>query len=398
MLKNPNPKEIEEVLKENVEAIYPNFELLKKIMMEGKKLRVYCGFDPSSPFLHYGHLTNLKKLAKFQKLGHKVIMLIGDFTGMIGDPTGKISTRKKLTRREVVENSKNYGKIARKILNFGWDNPAEILYNSKWLDKISFKDLIELASNFTVQQMIIRDMFQERINQKKPIYLQEFLYPLAQAYDSVAMDIDLEIGGSDQIFNMLCGRDLMKILKNKEKFVLATKLIADPSGKKMGKTEGNIIDITKPEELRKGIMRMDDSLIDSVSSGTPFISSVEFNKINEIRVLDPIKAKEMIADKNVSGLFGEKKSEETKKEFNLVSVEKQPPSKIQTIEIKEENLNILDLLVKTGLVYSKSEAKRLILQKGIKINGEVENDWEKNIIIKKGMIIQLGKEKFIKVI
>jgi tyrosyl-tRNA synthetase len=398
MLKNPNPKEIEEVLKENVETIYPNFELLKKTMMDGKKLRVYCGFDPSSPLLHYGHLTNLKKLAKFQSLGHEVIMLIGDFTGMIGDPTGKISTRKKLTRREVVENSKNYGKIAHKILKFGWNNPAKILYNSKWLDKISFKDLIELASNFTVQQMIIRDMFQERINQKKPIYLQEFLYPLAQAYDSVAMDVDLEIGGSDQIFNMLCGRDLMKILKNKEKFVLATKLIADPSGKKMGKTEGNIIDITKPEELRKGIMRMDDSLIDSVSSGTPFISSVEVNKINEIRVSNPIKAKEMIADKNISGLFGEKKSEETKKEFNLVSVEKQPPSKIQTVEIKEENLNILDLLVKTGLVDSKSEAKRMILQKGIKIDGGVENDWEKNIIIKKGMIIQLGKEKFVKVI
>ncbi len=317
---------------------------------------------------------------------------------MIGDPTGKISARKKLSRREVVENSKGYKKIARKILKFGWiSNPAKVLYNSKWLDKVSFKDLIELASNFTVQQMIIRDMFQERINQKKPIFLQEFLYPLAQAYDSVAMDVDLEIGGSDQIFNMLCGRDLMKILKNKEKFVLATKLLVDPTGKKMGKTEGNIIDITKPEELRRGIMRMDDSLIDPVSSGSPFVTSDDLNEINRIKFSNPIKAKEMIADKDITGLFGEKKSEETKKEFNLVSVEKQPPSKIKTVEIREENLSILDLLVKTGLVFSKSEAKRLILQKGIKIDGEIESDWEKNIKIKKGMIVQLGKEKFVKV-
>jgi tyrosyl-tRNA synthetase len=204
---NTDPKKIEEVLSRGVEKIYPSFKLLEKKLMARKKLRLYCGYDPSSPTLHLGHLITLKKLAQFQELGHEVIMLIGDFTGMIGDPTEKIAARKKLSRKEVLENSKNYKKQASKLLNFKGVNPAKILYNSKWSDRLSFIDLIELASNFTVQQMIVRDMFQERIKTRRPIYLHEFLYPLAQAYDSVAMGVDLQIGGADQTFNMLCSRD-----------------------------------------------------------------------------------------------------------------------------------------------------------------------------------------------
>ncbi|MCX6760775.1 MAG: tyrosine--tRNA ligase [Candidatus Nealsonbacteria bacterium] len=386
-------KKIEQVLRKNVEAIYPDFDSLKKRMMTGKKIRLYCGFDPSSPFLHLGNMAIFKKMAEFQSLGHEVIMLIGDFTGMIGDPTDKKAVRKKITREEVIKNSKNYKKIAGKILNFKGKNPARVLYNSKWLDKISFKDLIDLASNFTVQQVIARDMFQERMKEKKPIYLHEFLYPLAQAYDSVAMDIDLEIGGSDQIFNMLCGRDLIKALKGKEKFVLSIKLLTDEAGKKMGKTEGNAISITdQPEELRRKIMLMEDNSIVPVFSACTDVS------LEEIKSLNPIRAKEKLADTIISMFYGKERAEKTKKEFNRVFIEKKLPSNIDTVKIEEENLNILDLLVKTKLVSNKSEAQRLVLQKGIKIEGEIQDDWKKNIEIKKGLVIQLGKGKFIKII
>ena len=385
-------KKIEQVLKKNVETIYPNFESLKKIMMTGKKIRLYCGFDPSSPFLHLGNLAIFKKMAEFQSLGHEVIMLIGDFTGTIGDPTDKKAARKKMTREEVIKNSKNYKDIAGKVLNFKGSNPAKVLYNSKWLDKISFRELIELASNFTVQQMIARDMFQERMKEKKPIYLHEFLYPLAQAYDSVAMDVDLEIGGSDQIFNMLCGRDLLKIIKNKEKSVLGLKLLVDENGKKMGKTEGNAISITdQPEDLRRKIMLMEDSFINPV-----FIACTDIS-LEEIKSLNPISAKEKLADTIIAMIYGKARAEKTKDEFNRIFIEKQLPSEIDTIEIEEANLNILDLLVKTKLASNKSEAKRLVIQKGIKIEGMVQDDWKKNIGIKKGMVVQAGKGKFIKV-
>ncbi|MFH1551844.1 MAG: tyrosine--tRNA ligase, partial [bacterium] len=253
---------IKKAMTRGVDNIYPNAQALEKKLKSGEKIRLYCGYDPTASTLHIGHAITLRKMAHFQDLGHQVIMLIGDFTGMIGDPTDKKETRQKLTRKQVLENAKNYQKLASKILKFTGENPAKIMYNSEWNDKLTFKDLIELSSNFTVQQMLVRDMFQERIKKEKPIYLHEFLYPLAQSYDSVAMDVDLEIGGTDQTFNMLCGRDLMKTIKNKEKLVLTIKLLVDSSGKKMGKTEGNMVALDeKPEQMYGQIMAWSDELI-----------------------------------------------------------------------------------------------------------------------------------------
>jgi tyrosyl-tRNA synthetase len=387
-----NPQKIDRVLKKNVEAVYPSPDLLKKKLLSGKKIRLYCGYDPSSPFLHIGHLASFKKLAEFQALGHEVIILIGDFTGMIGDPTGKKSARKKLSRKEVLKNSLRYKDIAGKILNFKGPNPAKVLYNSKWLDKVSFADLIDLASNFTVQQMIIRDMFQERIKEKKPIFLHEFLYPLAQAYDSTVMDVDLEIGGNDQIFNMFCGRDLMKALKNKEKFILALKLLVDAQGNKMGKSEGNAVSLSEdPKETRKQIMMIDDSLIGPVAEACADLSVSELNKLN------PIKAKEALADSIISLIYSKKEAEKTKKEFSSVFMEGNLPSEMPSIKIKEPELNILELLSRTGLVPSKSEAKRLVVQNGVKIDGKIFNDWKKEVAVRKGMVIQVGKGKFAKI-
>ena len=399
---NTNPKKVEEILTRGVEKIYPSKEGLKKILLSGKRIKVYCGYDPTAPTLHLGHAITLKKLAQFQELGHEVIMLVGDFTGMIGDPTEKLSPRKKLTRKEVLKNSKKYKKIASKVLDFYGKNPAKILYNSQWSDKLIFLNLIEIASNFTVQEMLTRDFFQERIKKKKPFFLHEFLYPLAQAFDSVAMDVDLEIGGRDQIFNMLCGRDLMMALMKKEKFVLATKILVGSEGKKMGKTERNVVSLDEdPNQIYGKIMAWSDILIEPGLELCTDLSSKEIKKISSLmkrKKINPKEAKSILAKEVVKIWHGKRKAERAEREFERIFKEKKLPTKIPSINVSEKNLDILDLLMKIKLVQSKSEAKRLILQKGVKINGKLEKDWRKFIEIKKGMVVQVGKRKFSRII
>ena len=391
-------KKIEEVLTKGVEIIYPNKEALKKELLSGRRLRLYCGFDPSAPTLHIGNAIQLRKLGQFQKLGHEVIMLIGDFTGMIGDPTDKSAARKKLSRKEVIKNAKNYKKLASLFINFGGKNPAKILYNSKWNDKLSFFDLIEIASNFTVQQMIIRDMFQKRIEEKKPIFLHEFLYPVAQGYDSVAMDVDLEIGGNDQIFNMLCGRDLMKAMKNKEKFVLGNKLLADPTGKKMGKSEGNMVMLDeKPGEMYGKIMSWPDEVLKTSFEICTDLSLEEIGAIFS-KGLSPRDLKAMLAREVVKTCHGEKLANIAEEEFNKIFRENALPTDIPEIKISDTSLGLLELLVKTKMASSKSEAKRLVLQKGVKIGDQLEDNWRKTIEIRPGIIIRVGNRKFIKIV
>src|SRR3990167_6591834 len=215
-----------EVLTRGVNQVLPDKKGLADLMSK-RKIKLYQGFDPSAPSLHLGNFVGLMKLRQFQKLGHEVIFLVGDFSGMIGDPTDKLAARTKLTREQVLENAKAWMAQAGKVLDFGGKNPSKIMFNSEWTDKLTQKDLIEITSKLTYQQLIERDMYQERIKSGNAIYLHELLYPVYQGYDSVAMDVDLEIGGSDQVFNMLVGRNLMKAIKGKEKFVLSTKLLVD---------------------------------------------------------------------------------------------------------------------------------------------------------------------------
>ena len=390
---------IKEVLEKGVENIYPTKDALEKVLKSGKRIKLYCGFDPTSPSLHIGNAIQLRKLAQFQRLGHEVIFLIGDFTGLIGDPSDKTATRKKMTRKKLMQNQKNYKKQAGKILNFSGKNPAKALHNSEWSHKLRFDDLIELASNFTVGQMIIRDMFQERIKKNKPIYLHEFLYPLAQAYDSVAMDVDLEIGGNDQTFNMLCGRDLMKILKKKEKFVMTTRLLADPSGKKMGKTEGNIVNLDEnPNEMYGRIMSWPDELI---IPGFELCTDFSFEETNKISIeikdggLGPRDAKARLAREIVAIHHNEKAAKAAEAEFNKVYVKGGVPTKPKNFKVEiTENLNITDALTATKITPSKSEAKRLIEQGAVEIDGLIVKEWKAPAKFKPGTIIRVGKRKF----
>ncbi|MFH2013584.1 MAG: tyrosine--tRNA ligase [Patescibacteria group bacterium] len=386
---------IQEVLNRGVENVYPDKQSLEKVLMSGKKIRLYCGFDPTALSLHIGHAITLRKLAQFQKLGHEVIFLIGDFTAMIGDPTDKVSARKKLTKEQVNKNFKNYKKQASKILKFSGKNAAKVMFNSKWNKKLSFMELVNLASHFTVQQMIARDMFKKRIKEDKLIFLPEFLYPLIQAYDSVTMDVDLEIGGNDQMFNMLRGRDLMKKLKNKEKFVLTTKLLVDSSGKKMGKTEGNIVNLDEePNNMFGQIMAWPDSLI---LPGLELCTDLSLKEIKEIEKLGPRDSKARLAKEIVSIHHDKKTAEKAEKEFNRIFREKKKPTDILEIKVNKK-INIIDLILKTKLINSRSAASRLIDQNAIKIDDQIINDRKKEITPKKGAILQIGRKKFIKLI
>ncbi|MCX6717336.1 MAG: tyrosine--tRNA ligase [Candidatus Taylorbacteria bacterium] len=274
-------KVIEEFLTRGVENIYPNKEFLKKQLLSGKKLTMYLGIDPTGPTLHLGHMIPIKKLGEFQKLGHKAILLIGDFTAMIGDPTDKSATRKQLTRKQVLNNCKLYKRQISTFLNFGFGG-ADLKYNSKWLGRLSFEKLLELSSYLTHSQMIKRSMFQDRINNGKDIYINEFMYPLMQGYDSVAMDVDGEIGGNDQTFNMLVGRDLLKKIKNKEKFVMTVKLLADSTGKKMGKTEGNMASLTDDNnEMFGKVMSWTDGVMISAFELCTNVPMEEIKKIEK---------------------------------------------------------------------------------------------------------------------
>lgn len=400
-------KLIKEVLTRGVENIYPSYEELEKKLLSGKRIRLYCGYDPSASSLHIGNAISLNKMAQFQSLGHEVIFLVGDFTGMIGDPTDKSAARSKLTRQEVLANSRDYRKQASAYLNFSGSNPAKLKYNSKWNDKLSFKDLIELSSHFTVQQMIQRDMFQERLKDEKPIYLHEFLYPLTQGYDSVAMNVDLEIGGNDQMFNMMCGRTLEKNILNKEKCVLTLKLLADETGTKMGKTEGNVVFLNeKPADMYGKIMSWPDGVMTSAFELCTNVPTEKLNKISDSLKSDKVNPRDLkmrLAFEITKINYGDKLAKEAQDNFVNTIQKKELPKTINTWTTDEMVYSIIDLLVATGLTVSKGEARRLINQKAIKVkygkaDFTVVTDVNQIIKLDQEVIVQRGKLHFIKVI
>jgi len=395
-----DPSKIDEILNRGtIVKILPSKEEFRKKLLSGERLRFYIGFDATAPTLHLSHAKNFMLMEKFRRLGHEVIILFGDFTAMIGDPTDRTSARKQLSKKEVISNVKKWKTLIKPLMDFrSKDNPPKIMYNSQWLSKLTFKDLIDIASNFTVQQMIERDMFQKRIASQKPIYLHEFLYPLMQGYDSVAMNVDVEVCGTDQIFNALVGRSLLRKFKEKEKYIVAVTLMENPkTGELMSKSKGIgvFLDAT-PKDLYGQVMAQPDEMIKILFINNTFLSLKEID--NLIKSNSPRDAKAKLAFEITKILHGEKAAKEAEKEFNQIFKQKSLPSEIPEIILKEKQLPILELLTKTKLVSSKSEAQRLIIQKGVKINNQIQNDWQKNIKIEKGMIVQVGKRRFIKII
>ena len=380
---------IEEVLTRGVEQILPDKKALAALLAK-RRIKLYQGFDPSSPLLHLGHMIGLRKLAQFQALGHEVIFLIGDFTGMIGDPTDKAAARKKLTRSQILANFKEYKNQAGKILRFSGENAAEVKFNSHWLSKLTIEEFLDIASHFTTSQLQERDMFQERLKAGKSVFAHEFLYPILQGYDSVAMNVDLEVGGNDQLFNMLAGRTLVKALRGKEKYVLTLKLLTDPTGKKMGKTEGNVINLNNsPTDMYGKIMALPDNVTEA---GVELLTDLKASPKN------PFDAKKKLAFEVVKQVQGETKAQAAATFFEKTFQKGEIPKGIKTLTLKERALPLLDLVFATKQVPSRSEAKRLILQGGVDVGKSTIDDPTREIEIPEGgIVIKIGKIKFVKV-
>jgi len=386
---NTDKEKIQELFTRRIEAIFPSQEEAGKKLESGERLRVYLGIDPTGPDLHLGHTVPLLFLKQLLGLGHRPVLVIGDFTARIGDPTGKETTRKSLTNKEVKENMKNYLGQVYKILP---KDSVDVEYNSKWLAKMSFQEVVELTSHVTVQQMIVRDMFQERLKNEKPIGLHEFLYPLMQGYDSVAMKIDGEVGGNDQTFNMLVGRDLEKKLLNKDKLVFATKLLVDAeSGKKMSKTEGGLISLANSAQdiYGKTMKTVRDEMI-----GLVFELCTEKPKewIRSKKEQGSHEFKKELAFELTRMYQGEEEAKKAKDEFERVFSKGESPKEIIEVENKG---GVIQTSVAAGIIASHSEMKRLIDQKAVKINDKLVEKWDQST--QSGDIVQIGPRKFYRV-
>lgn len=385
-------KKIEEILSQGIENIFVKEELKKKLL-SGVRLKAYLGIDPTGPTLHMGHAIPLKKLKQFQMLGHQVILLMGDFTAMIGDPTDKLAARKQLSHKEVLDNLKKYKKQASTFLNFKGENKAEFKFNSKWLSKMKFEDVLNLASKMTVEQMLKRDMFVRRTEEGKPVFIHEFLYPLMQGYDSVAMDVDVEVGGNDQMFNMLTGRNLCSQLLNKDKSVITMQLLEDNTGKKMGKTEGNMVTFEDaPFDMFGKVMSWNDSLI---KKGFELCTEFDFSNLDIEK--NPRDSKMKLAFEVVKVYHGEKNAKKSQENFINTFQKKEIPEDMIEFE-NSVGKSLMDVLVEGKVLASKSEFRRLIEEGAVTELGDDKKIDDANFIPKSGMKFKIGKRKFIKIV
>ena len=355
-----------ELLTRGVAKLIPD-ALAKEKIASGKKLRIYWGIDPTGSRLHLGHAVPLRKMQQFADAGHQVIMLIGSFTAMIGDPTDKEGMRTVLTKEQVEENFKTYKEQASKILDF---SKIEIRYNNEWLDTLTLRDAIGLASHFTVQQMLERDMFEKRISEGKPIGYHEFFYPLMVGYDSVVLDVDCEIGGTDQEFNMLAGRTLQKAFGKRDKFVLTMKLLEGTDGRKMSKTYDNCVYVDdEPKDMYGKLMRVEDRLITAYMECCTDIPMEDIAAAEKAmkKGENPKQCKMHLAKEIVALYHDTNAATKAEEEFTRLFSEKGLPDDVPQAKAKNGD-SLIDLLIREGLIPSKSEARRLIEQKGITLN------------------------------
>lgn len=391
---------IDEILTRGVEKIYPSKQALEKLLRSGKKITLYLGVDPTGGNLHLGHAIPLMKLQEFVELGHNVIFLVGDFTALCGDPSGHEKVRKKLSSKQVEKNMSTYKKQAGKILDF---SKVEMKYNTDWLAQLTFREIIELASHFTVQQIIERDLFQKRLKAKKEIHLHEFLYPLLQGYDSVAMNVDLEVGGTDQTFNMLAGRKLQKIYNKKGKCVLTIKMIPGLDGQQMSKTSGNTVNILdQPENMFGKLMSLNDNHIIvyfEMCTKVPLQLIKAQQKALASGRVNPMDLKKRLAFEIVKMYHSELAAQKAQKEFEQVFQKRKLPKQIPATPkaVAPGSYSISKLLAVSGATTSMAEAKRLIKQSGLDFEGKTVQNPQQEISIKGGEILKIGKKRFIKI-
>ena len=368
-------RKIRELLTRGVENVIPK-ELAEKKLKSGERLRVYLGIDPTGSKLHLGHAVPLRKLAAFSELGHEVIFVVGSFTAMIGDPSGRDLMREPLSREAVEENFKDYKRQAEKVLDF---SRVTVRYNHEWLEKLGFSDIVKLASHFTVQQLIAREMFQRRIQEGKPVGLHEFLYPLMVGYDSVVLDVDCELGGSDQEFNILAGRHLQTAMKKRDKFVLTTKLIEGTDGRKMSKTYDNAVYLDdSPRDMFGKLMSVKDELMPAYYEALTDLPREEYEKA---LAGHPKSAKAALAEEIVAMYHGKKAAADAKENFDEAFAKGGIPADIPEAPWMG---SVMDSVLASGGASSKSEYRRLEEANAVKVLSE---DGE-------GVTVKVGKHRF----
>ena len=398
----PNITEQIDLIKNGVNEIISIENLEKKLNLSlntKTPLKIKLGCDPSRPDLHIGHSVVLNKLRDFQELGHEAILIIGDFTALIGDPSGRNITRPKLSVNDVEQYSKTYIEQASKILDI---KKLKIVKNSEWLGEMNFYDIINLSSNYTVARMLERDDFEKRYKNQIPISIHEFLYPLAQAMDSVKLNSDIELGGTDQKFNLLVGRDLQKNYGQDPQIVITTPILEGTDGvKKMSKTYDNYIGIThSPSEIYGRTMSIPDNLIFPYFKFATRINDNELidikKKLDDIKI-NPRDLKRKLARKLITIYYDKSKAIEAENEFDDIFIRSSIPKNIEEWKIKNNEYNILTIMTDSDLIKSKSEAKRLINQGAVSIDGKKIDDINFNIDTNSTVVLKVGKRKFLKI-
>ena len=390
------------IIKKGTLDIINEEELIKKLeksIKENKPLKIKLGLDPSAPDIHLGHIVVLRKLKQLQDLGHEIIIIIGDFTGKIGDPTGKSRMRKFLSDEEVLQNAKTYEEQVFKILD---KEKTTIKFNSEWLSKLTFGDVLKLTASTTVARMLEREDFKLRFENQRPIYLNEFFYPLMQAFDSTAIEADIEFGGTDQRFNLLSGRNLQKEIGEEPQIVIMMPLIEGLDGKnKMSKTLGNYIGIYESAKSKyQKVMEIPDELIVKYYT---LLTDVDDEKIKEVEAklkdesVNPRDIKMDLAREIVSLYHTEEEVEQAEERFKMIFQMGQKPKDIDTVNVSKEDFDLISTVVDKGLVSSKSEFRRLLAQGGVKINDK-KITMEKDLPKEGEIVVQVGKKKFMKII
>lgn len=383
---------IEELLTRGVANIIPSKEVLRKALKGNKKLNIYLGIDPTSTKIHLGHTVPLRKLKAFAELGHNVTFLIGDFTALIGDTSDKESERPALTQEEINENFKTYKKQAEKILDF---SKVKVRHNSEWLRKLNFEEILKLTQSFSVGDFVGRELVKKRLTDNKRVGLHEFLYPVMQGYDSFMLDTDLQIGGTDQTFNMQSGRTLIKDRLKKESFVLTTPILEGTDGRKMSKSWGNAIWLDDdPNDMFAKVMAINDDLIVPYYTLATNVSLEEIEEIKKDVSKRPLANKRELAFTITYELCGEKKAKQAKENFDRTVRNKELPTDIEIKQITK-GVSAIDVLISANFVDSKSEAKRLIEQGGVSLNDKKITSTESEIL---DGLLKVGKRRIIKIV